>query len=119
MPFFKDPKIEEIIQCSACELTFNATCNYIQHYKYIHGGGAIIGAGTIPSQKNTKSLHICEKCGKGFSKKQKILFDEHVSQNLCHQQPVSATLSNQQSMIQCEICSETFTGQQYYVQHYR
>ena len=83
------------------------------HYMALHGGG------TIQSQNNSKNLHICDKCGKGFSKKQKILFDEHVSQNLCHQQPVSATLSNQQSMIQCEICSETFTGQQYYVQHYR
>ena len=33
----KVTKSDEIIQCSACELTFTATCNYIQHYKYIHG----------------------------------------------------------------------------------
>ena len=54
--------------------------------------------------------YICDKCGKGFSKKQKTQFDEHVSQNLCHQQD---------KLIKCDICDETFTGQQYLTQHFR
>ena len=58
----------EIIKCPCCDMTFTAMCNYIQHFRYIHGSAP-------PSIER----YMCDKCGKGFSKKQKSLFDEHVA----------------------------------------
>ena len=107
-------KNDKIIQCSACDMTFNATCNYIQHYKYIHG--------STPTTHNNGLKSICDRCGKFFPRSKKIQFDEHMSQNLCHdmsQNQTTNVMTVTTPSIKCDICDETFTAYQYYVQHYR
>merc|ERR1712062_756656 len=96
-------KNDKIIQCSACDMTFNATCNYIQHYKYIHG--------STPPTHNNGLKSICDRCGKFFPRSKKDQFDEHMSQNLCHDmsqnQMTNVTVTT--PSIKCDICDETFT----------
>ena len=86
--------------CDKCERTFLFPEKLAEHEEDIH--------------QRLKTF-FCDKCGKGFSKREKYLFNKHVSRGYCYKPKNYATPES----ARCDICNDTFGGIQYLIQHYR
>jgi hypothetical protein len=86
--------------CDQCDKRFAFPHLLSEHKEVIHEG---------------IKRFMCEKCGKGFPKRLKALFDDHVAKDNCHlpRKPAS------EELIKCSACDLTFSATCNYIQHYR
>ena len=86
--------------CDKCEKTFVLPELLEEHIEVVH---------------EKKKLFFCDKCGKGFPKRKKYLFNKHVSRGFC----VAPRKSVKPDPATCQQCNEDFSGIQFLIQHYR
>ena len=88
-------------ECDQCNKKFAYPHLLSEHKEAIHEG---------------IKRYMCHKCGKGFPKRLKALFDEHVEKGGCL---APAKKLNTPEIIKCKSCDMTFTATCNYIQHYR
>ena len=101
-------KKKKTFSCADCTKCFGHASSLKTHIKIVH----------------EKKTYTCSQCGKALRsahnlsahvqtvhEKQKSLFDEHVAKDECN--------SEMTDPIKCDACDQTFTGTQYFFQHYR
>ena len=93
-------KNEHSHSCDECNKKFPFPYLLVEHKEIVH--------------QNLKTF-MCEKCGKGFPKRLKYLFKEHVQRGDC----LEPRKQNVKESVYCENCNEKFSGLLYLVQHYR
>ena len=99
-PVKSKPIAMESIPCSACEMSFAAKCNYIQHFQSAHG--------SLPPNYKDIELFMCEQCSKLFTTNQSL--KSHVLN-------VHSTNQSAKKKRSCPHCDKSFTQSAAYNEH--